>query len=361
MAARIGGGDRVEIVEHRLRIGAVVQQRGDHHRATAVGGQRFEKRHRRVSALGQHVDAATAVTHRGDERLHFAVVGQARRHRQPTLTVVRGRRAAGKADGARLHRLADDGLHLRDLGRGGGARRRVVAHHVGANAAMSDVGGDVDRAPFAPKLRHVFGECLEFPRNALPQYVQRHAFDLREIAHRDVAVLRLARRDGESAIADHRRRDAQRRRRPHTGVPRDLGVEVGVTVDNARHQRAAVGRDRGARGPARSLPIATMRPSVTATSMIAGALPVPSKTSASRKSRSCTMASRAGPRQCVMTTSTLQCARSINAGDVEPRHHRAAHPSRCLWPTTIRSASILRAYLVISVTDSPTTTSPVAL
>ena len=34
-----------------------------------------------------------------------------------------------------------------------------------------------------------------------------------------------------------------------------------------------------------------------------------------------------GLSQCVMTTSTLQCACSINAGDVEPRHHRAAHPS----------------------------------
>lgn len=34
--------------------------------------------------------------------------------------------------------------------------------------------------------------------------------------------------------------------------------------------------------------------------------------------------------QCVMTTSTLQGACSIRARETEPRHQRAAHPSRCL-------------------------------
>lgn len=34
--------------------------------------------------------------------------------------------------------------------------------------------------------------------------------------------------------------------------------------------------------------------------------------------------------QCVMTTSTLQGACSISALETEPRHQRAAHPSRCL-------------------------------
>ncbi len=52
---------------------------------------------------------------------------------------------------------------------------------------------------------------------------------------------------------------------------------------------------------------------------------------------------RCATAQWVMTTSTLQCARSISAGDCEPRHQRAAQPSRCLWPTTIRSAPMSRA------------------
>jgi hypothetical protein len=243
MAALVGGGDRIEVVEHRLRIGAVMQERGHHHRAAAVGGERLEKRHGRVTAFGQHIDAVTARAHRGDQRAHLVFVGQPGGHRQSALAVVRGRRAAGKTDGAGLHRFADEGLHLRDFRLRGRALRRVVAHHVGADAAVSDVSGDVDHAPLAPKLRHVLGERLEFPCDALPQHVQRHALDLREVAHRDVAVLRLARRDRESAIADHRRSHAERRRRPDMRIPSDLGVEVGVAVDDARHQRETVGCD----------------------------------------------------------------------------------------------------------------------
>ena len=227
-----------------------MQERGNHYRAAAVGGQRFEKRHRRVSALGQHVDTVTARAHRSDQRVHLAIVGQTGGHRQSALAVVRGRRAAGKADGAGRHRFADYGLHLRDLHLGGHALRCGVAHHVRADAAVPDVSGDVDGASFAPKLRHVLGERLELPCDALPQHVQRHAFDLREIAHCDVAVLRLARRDGESAIANHRRGHAECRRRPDMRIPGDLGVEVRVAVDDARHQREIVGCDHLACGRA---------------------------------------------------------------------------------------------------------------
>ena len=42
-------------------------------------------------------------------------------------------------------------------------------------------------------------------------------------------------RDREAAVADHRRRDAERRRGPQRRVPGDLRVEVGVAVDDAGH------------------------------------------------------------------------------------------------------------------------------
>ena len=243
MAARVGGRDRVEVVEHRVAVGAVVQQRGHHHRAAAVGGQGLEKWHRGVTPFRQHENAVAALAHGRDQRAHFAVIGQPRRHRPSALAVVRGRRAAGKADRASLHRFAHDCLHLCDLDCRGGALGRIVSHHIGAHAAVADVGGDVDRTALAPKLRQVLGKGLELPRDAPAQHVQRHALDLGQVAHRDVAVLRLARRDGEAAIADHRRRHAQRRRGPHTRIPGDLGVEVGVAVDDARHQAQAVGLD----------------------------------------------------------------------------------------------------------------------
>ena len=75
--ARVGRGDGIEVVEHGLRVGAVVQQCCDHHRPAALCRQRFEERHRRVPALGQHVDTAPCAAHRVDQRRHLALVGQA--------------------------------------------------------------------------------------------------------------------------------------------------------------------------------------------------------------------------------------------------------------------------------------------
>ena len=148
-----------------------------------------------------------------------------------------------KRDRAGLHRFAHDGPHLRDFGRGGGALERVVSHHIGAQAAVADVGGDIDRTALAPKLRQVLGKGLELLCDASALHVHRHALDLGKVAHRDVAVLRLARRDGEAAIAGPRRGHAQRRRGPHTRIPGDLGVEVGDAVDDAGHQAKPAGLD----------------------------------------------------------------------------------------------------------------------
>ncbi|HSB25822.1 MAG TPA: hypothetical protein VLE94_22200 [Burkholderiaceae bacterium] len=105
------------------------------------------------------------------------------------------------------------------------------------------VGGQVDRAAGAPQLCQVFGEGLELPAHAALQHLERHALHLREVAHRQLAVLRPARRDREAAVADDRGRHAQRRRRAGVRVPRELGVVVGVAVDDAGHQREAVGVD----------------------------------------------------------------------------------------------------------------------
>src|SRR5262245_36269133 len=65
-----------------------------------------------------------------------------------------------------------------------------------------------------------------------------------EMAHGEVAVGGLAGRDGETAIAQHRGGDAERRRGIDEGIPGDLGVVVGVAVDDARHQRQPVSLHR---------------------------------------------------------------------------------------------------------------------
>jgi len=52
-----------------------------------------------------------------------------------------------------------------------------------------------------------------------------------------------ARNNTEAAIPHHRGRDAERGRRRQGRVPGDLGVVVGVDVDDAGHQGEAAGID----------------------------------------------------------------------------------------------------------------------
>ena len=97
---------------------------------------------------------------------------------------------------------------------------------------------------------------------------------------------RPARRDGEAAVADHRGGDAERGRGRGPRVPGDLRVVVRVVVDDARHQRQAVGVDgflRRRRGSCR--PRRCGRPSPPRR-RARGGEPRPSSRSASRITRS---------------------------------------------------------------------------
>src|SRR5262249_30908107 len=59
----------------------------------------------------------------------------------------------------------------------------------------------------------------------------------------ELAIRRPAGGDGEAAVADHRRGDAERGRGRSERIPGELRVVVGVVVDDARHQRQTVGVD----------------------------------------------------------------------------------------------------------------------
>jgi hypothetical protein len=153
---------------------------------------------------------------------------------------MRRRRAGREADRARLHRFADQRLHRSNLRVGRCAQGSITTHDESAHAAVSDVRCDVDRAALTAQLSEVLRKGFEPPIDALAQDVERHALDVREIAHRPLAVLGLAGCDGEAAVADHCSRDPERRRRAHARVPRDLRVEMCVAVDDPGHQREPV-------------------------------------------------------------------------------------------------------------------------
>jgi hypothetical protein len=184
-------------------------KRRDDERAASRGGPRLEARDGLGGVLRDHQDAASGLAKRAGEREHLGFVREARRHRLAALAVVLTGGAGGETDGTGLHRLDDGGAHAGHLVgcrrtlrgvplQSPRAQRRVAdeCRHVGADAA-------------ALEKRHVLGEGLELPLDAVFQRRERHPFHMGQIADRDVAVLGTARRDREPAVADDHRGHAE--------------------------------------------------------------------------------------------------------------------------------------------------------
>ena len=107
---------------------------------------------------------------------------------------------------------------------------------------------------------------LPLPRHALLEGHEGHALDLGHHPAGVVGVGLLQRRQREAAVAADDAGDAVPARRRGQRVPVELGVVVGVGVDEAGRDDQVGGVDRRA-PPARStVPTATMRPSLMPTS-----------------------------------------------------------------------------------------------
>ena len=140
----------------------------------------------------------------------------------------------------------------------------------------------VERGAAALQHVEVLRHGLEVPTHAGAQYLERHAFDLREFTScgraRGTAMVKpqlpmimaVTPSAGEEKPTD----------------PAELRVGARVAVDDPRHQGEAVGVHRlGGAAPLTS-PTATMRPSFTASAPRLGGDPSPSSSSASRITRS---------------------------------------------------------------------------
>jgi hypothetical protein len=181
-----------------------VQERRDHHRPRGVARQLLEEVDAGVPALGEHEHAVPGLAQAADQRAQLGFVGEARGHRFAAFAVVRGRSAGGKADRPGLHRLEDQFAHRTGFIRGRNPFRGRRAHHIGADRGMAGEHRDVERAAHALEHVEVLRHALEVPSHAGAQHVERHAFDLRQVAHHQLAVALAARRDGEAAVADDR-------------------------------------------------------------------------------------------------------------------------------------------------------------
>ena len=204
-----------------------------------------------------------------------------------------------EADRARIERLADEPAHLRHLVGGRRAFGGVVAQHVRAQRRMPDHHRDVQPGLLPLDRVEVLGKRLEGPRNAGGQRVDRHSLDVLEGAGDRLAVLRLRRRDAETAVAHHHGGDAVPAGRSQIRVPQHLRVVVRMTVDEARceHQPlevddlVAVGRS-GVRDLDDPITGDRRRPQAAA------AAPVPSMSSALRSTR------RGSPMNVLLGTTT---------------------------------------------------------
>ena len=208
-------------------------------------GDLLEIGDRGLAALGQHVDAAC-------RSRPSPAPACAARGRRPgaTASACRPRRCAPRRSRWRSRRRRPPSP--RAPGRPSCAISSSVAVRSVASSPITKVRmaeWPAKQATLGPTpcfCQHVeiLREALEAPVDAGAQRVERHALDMRQVAHGEVAVRGLAGRDGEAAIAQDGRGDAERRRGIDEGIPGDLRVVMGVAVDDAGRQRQAVGLHR---------------------------------------------------------------------------------------------------------------------
>ena len=140
--------------------------------------------------------------------------------------------------------------HLGEIVLGRLVSEGALAHHIGAQRAMADVARVVDA------LRQLI-EDIEELREGLPAPLDAgqhgRAADILgalEVAEHEIGLALAARREREAAISHHHAGNALEAGAGADRIPEDLGVHVGMAVDEARRHDMARGVDRLARGGA---------------------------------------------------------------------------------------------------------------
>ena len=144
---------------------------------------------------------------------------------------VGGREAGGEPGAAGQHGLLEHGTHpVALLGRRD-ALERLLAHDVEPQGGVAHVDGVVEQRSPAPHGGQVIGKGLEIPRDTGGQAVAVHVLDVFEDADHRTAVRLAGGGDGQAAVAGDDGGHAVEGGRGQVGVPEDLGVVVGVDVD----------------------------------------------------------------------------------------------------------------------------------
>ena len=145
----------------------------------------------------------------------------------------------GEAEGAAVHGLGHDGAHLvQFLGRCL-FREGPVAHDRVSDSAMSDQARDVDTGTDAVQGVEIAAIVLPGPGQARQDSLAGDVLHRLHHRRQQGPVSRLAGREGQAAIAEKRGGHAVPADWRQVRIPPDLGVEVGVKVDEARGDQQA--------------------------------------------------------------------------------------------------------------------------
>ena len=256
-AARGGLRGVVEPALPAVGRGAAARERGEEDRAAGVHGEVAQAvlvvvgivrvlAHRRLAADLDHPAVERAQLHH--EFADLAPIGQTARHRVAFGGLVRGRAGGGEAHRAGLHGLAQQALHFGAVRLARGLGEGALAHHVGAQRGVPHVAAVVQPLGRLLQEVEVFGEGFPGPGDAGALGVGGDILHRFQRAHQQVLIVGMAGGEREAAVAHDHGGHAVVGGRCAVGVPGNLSVEVGVSVDEAGRDDQAVGVDLFASG-----------------------------------------------------------------------------------------------------------------
>src|SRR5262249_26296853 len=153
-----------------------------------------------------------------------------------------------KAECTARKRFAHELLHSLEIVLGCGfAVGAAFTHHIDAKRRVRDLCRKIDVVPATFRRVEIVGKALPIPGKPLSHHDAWNVLDAFHHADEKLAILGMARRKANAAIAHDHGGHAMRRGRCKTIGPDHLAVVVSVDVDKARRDHEPLGVDLIAR------------------------------------------------------------------------------------------------------------------
>ena len=194
------------------------------------------------------IPGAVAAEHVG-EREQLLGLGVRARHVAAVGNLVQIRSAGAEAQRSPAHCLGQQIGHGGQIvGRRRGLLDAAFAHRVLAQRGVPDHATDVEALRHAAHAGEVLAVGHPIPGQPVENGVAWNVLDALHHRRKNLAVFRLARSEGDTTVAHHHTGDAVIAAAGPDRIPRELRIEVGVDVDEARSHHSVGGVDHPASG-----------------------------------------------------------------------------------------------------------------